>query len=595
MPRRNTILLLATLALAGSGSACLAGEEVLVTAPPLTSSAAELGRVVEVIGRADMQNYGGSSAADALEYATMASVQERGGSSIQSDLSVRGGSFQQVLVTIDGLPAVNPQTSHHNMGLPFPRHAISRIYVISGPGSALFGPSAFAGTVDIVTTCPEKSGAWAEAAYGDFDTLRMEAGADYTAGKTANALSVMHEESNGFQDGTDYKVWSVWDSCVVGFDSWLLKIAAGHAVRDFGARDFYAPYDSREKTSVTHVDLRPELVFGPGWHLKSAVRYRRHEDEFVLQKDNPGSYRNEHDTDTFLERVTLATPEYCYGKSAVGVERSDAVLESSNLGGRDTFVNSVFIQHIRRNEDHWSMNVGLRSDYHEMWGTEVSPSAAFLHDINRFLSFRVSGGRAVRPPSFTELYYSDPANFGNVELEPEKAWGGEAGFDFFGEDGRKLMFTYFERRTRDLVDWVRTVSDEPWEARNIGSTDFRGGEMMFVSSQGMAGFRLNYRYMDVDSKISGLESKYALNYARHELGCALSMACAWGVSLSTAAKYRNVPNLDEYLLVSARLSRSVGRFEVFTQGKNLLDEEYSEIPDVPTAGRYLEGGIQVEW
>lgn len=568
-------------------------NEVVITASPLRSVVSDIARDIDVVGQDDISRHGLSTVPDALEYMTRVSCQERGGGNVQSDLSIRGSTFQQVLVVIDGLPATDPQTAHHNMDLPFGMSSIDSITVLAGPGSALFGPTAFAGVVNIETRRPEKNGAFFRTSYGSFDTRRVECSIDGIGEKSAGLLSSSYEFSDGFQEGTDYELWSIWGSAFLDYEKGGMKISAGYTDKDFGARDFYVPFNSRELTSITHIDVAPEIEIGNGWLLRGIARYRHHEDEFILKREDPEFYRNSHETDSFVERVVLSTPDYQSGSTAVGIERTDYGLDSSNLGTRDSYVNSVFIQHRVSIDRVFSIDTGLRSDHNSMWGGEVSPSLGILFSPDDAVRFRVSGGRAVRPPSYTELYYVDPRNNGNADLDPEESWGGEAGFDVDITENFSVSVTGFKRDTKNLIDWVRVSEDQSWDAVNIGEANFTGGEFSFACRVGQLRMRTSYIYTGVEADNTGLESKYAFNYSRHDLGLLITLPEIEGFLLSCALRYREVPNLDNYTLVSARLSRKFGNAVIFLQGKNLLDEKYQEVPGVPTAGNYLEGGIEM--
>jgi len=569
-------------------------ETVVVTATPLPVGSDELGRSIETVSRNRLIRNGSTSIPEALERLTTVSVSERGGGLVQSDLSIRGSTFQQVLVTIDGLPSMDPQTGHHNMDLPLPLGAVERVTVIPGPGSAIFGPAAFGGIVDLTLRKPTETQSRFLSAAGDFDTFRMDAAVDVVEGSVAGTLAPSYATSEGFQEGADYEIWSLWGSAFTEFKRVLVRISAGHTDKDFGAQNFYSAYPSREWTSVSLIDLAPQVELASGWCIKGIARFRRHDDKFILIEDDPSFYQNRHTTKSFIERITVVSPDYVLGATAGGIERSDAMLDSSNLGDREGAVNSVFLQH-RTTGEFWTADGGLRTDRDDRWGTEVSPSLCLSVRVCEPLALRVAAAGAIRPPSFTELYYNDPANIGNADLEPEKARGLETGIDLEVQEHAKVSASCFLRDSEKLIDWVRASPEEPWEASNVGKAKFRGGELAVGGNGKPIEWRTSYRYTDVSAETNGLESKYALNVARHDIGLMLGLREAHGFSASVTARHRDVPTLDRYWLLGARLAQRFGDVTVFTLGRNLLDESYEEIPDVPTAGRYVEAGVEVHW
>lgn len=74
------------------------------------------------------------NAMDALQSERAVDVRQRA-PGVQGGLSIRGSSFGQTLVLIDGLRLNDPQTAHNNLDLPFPLAAIDRIEVLEGSGS----------------------------------------------------------------------------------------------------------------------------------------------------------------------------------------------------------------------------------------------------------------------------------------------------------------------------------------------------------------------------------------------------------------------------------------------------------------------------
>lgn len=566
---------------------------LVVTATPLPGPAASLGMTTQVIPSDLLILPEYDSIAEVLEDTTFVSVSERGGPGIQSDLSIRGCSFEQVLVTLDGVPLVDPQTGHHNMNLPFPMAAIGQVTAIAGPGSALFGPRAFGGVVDLLPWQPVRSGGRARFTYGSFDRWHSLGVMDVVRGPVAATASASYESSNGFREGTGYDVWTAWGAAFIDVEGGRMRVSVGHADRDFGARDFYAPFPSREQTSATLIDVAPDVHFA-GWQAKAVLRYRHHDDEFILIESDPSYYRNSHETDSFTERLVLTTPAHVLGQTAVGVERSDADLSSSALGDHDAYTTAAFAQH-RVHAGPGVVDAGLRFDHHADWGGEVSPFLSVAAETADWLTLRAAAGRAIRPPSFTELYYRDPSNEGNEGLTPEEAWGGELGATVRPTESVRSSVAWFIRDTDDVIDWVRGTTEEPWRAVNVGQATFQGVEIDGAARFGVAELQCAYRYTDVDADAEGLQSKSALNIARHDARAGIALRALNGFSASVSARYRYVPTLDNYWLLNARISKRVGSVTVFVVGQNLFDEEYEEIPDVPTAGVSVDVGIETAW
>ncbi len=72
-------------------------------------------------------------------------LEQRGAGGGQADLALRGGSFEQTLVLLNGFRINDSQTAHHNLDLPVPLDAMDSIQILHGAGSTLHGVDALSG------------------------------------------------------------------------------------------------------------------------------------------------------------------------------------------------------------------------------------------------------------------------------------------------------------------------------------------------------------------------------------------------------------------------------------------------------------------
>jgi outer membrane cobalamin receptor len=159
----------------------------------------------------------------------------------------------------------------------------------------------------------------------------------------------------------------------------------------------------------------------------------------------------------------------------------------------------------------------------------------------------------------------------------------------------EISAVYFLSDADNLIDWVRASGDDPWQATNLGESTTQGAELGVGGAWDAVRWNLAYRFTDVDAESGGLESKYALNVPEHDVGLTLGMAEVAGYRGVVTLRYRDVPTLDRYWLLGLTASRRMGPVTLHVSGRNLLDEEYQEIPGVPTAGAYGEIGVEVAW
>ena len=110
-----------------------------------------IGHTLDVLTATQIAQLPVATVTEALQYVPGLDLRQRGPRGVQADLSIRGGSFEQVLVLVDGIKLTDPQTGHHTLNIPVPLENVERIEVLKGPGARLYGQNAFAGAINIVT------------------------------------------------------------------------------------------------------------------------------------------------------------------------------------------------------------------------------------------------------------------------------------------------------------------------------------------------------------------------------------------------------------------------------------------------------------
>ncbi|HKK08312.1 MAG TPA: TonB-dependent receptor plug domain-containing protein, partial [Gemmatimonadota bacterium] len=124
-------------------------DTLVVSAAGRTGGRAAATRDLEVLGRDAIEATPARTVAGLLRWAAGVDVRPR--SPAQADLSLRGSSFEQVLVLVDGVPVNDPQTGHFDLDVAVPLASVERIEILRGPASATFGADAVGGVVNIVT------------------------------------------------------------------------------------------------------------------------------------------------------------------------------------------------------------------------------------------------------------------------------------------------------------------------------------------------------------------------------------------------------------------------------------------------------------
>jgi iron complex outermembrane receptor protein len=97
---------------------------------------------------------GTDSVVDVLRTDASLNLQARAGEGVQADLAIRGTTFEQSLVLVNGLRVDDPETGHLNLDIPVPLDAVARVDVLHGSGSTFYGSDAIGGAVNLLTSAP---------------------------------------------------------------------------------------------------------------------------------------------------------------------------------------------------------------------------------------------------------------------------------------------------------------------------------------------------------------------------------------------------------------------------------------------------------
>lgn len=382
----------------------------------LIAGAAAATRGVDVFDRAAMDALPARSIRDVIARALGSDLLAR--SPAQADLSLRGASFEQVLVLVDGVPVNDRQTGHFHLDLAVPLDAVERIEVLRGPASAVYGSSAVGGVVNIVTRRgTTELGARMQS--GSFATLVLAGDAAVARDGFSTRIDADADRSDGHRDGTDYRATQARLALGAPLGPGSVHAAVAYAGRDFGASEFYAPFDSYEETRTTTASLtwrgQPAAIV-----VEPRLSFRRHEDDFILQREDPAFYRNVHTTNELGGELVARWQAASALALAAGGEANHATIESNSLGDRYEDQIAGFAEAALGSVETRLLTVGLRLDHHSAFGGFLSSSLAAGLRATPALQLRASAATGFRAPSWTDRYYEDPANIGNPDLEPER-------------------------------------------------------------------------------------------------------------------------------------------------------------------------------
>lgn len=566
-------------------------DTVDVSVASRASRAAAATRAVQTISGDELRRLPAANVAEAIGRALGVDLMPR--SAALADVAIRGSSFEQVLVMVDGVRVSDAQTGHFSLNLTVPLDQVERVEVLRGAGSALHGADAVGGAINIVTRGADGSSARAES--GSFaahalavrharrgETFEIDLGADFRT-------------SDGHRPGTDYTVASVRGSAGAELGGHRLSADLGHAARDFGANGFYGPYDSYEETRTTTALLGWEAPSAAASAIGARLSARWNGDDFILVRDDPALYRNRHTTRQLGGEMTVRHALAPQLRMAGVVEAYEDRLESASLGDRSESRTAAGVELVGGTAGAVVGAAGIRADWHEAHGVVASPSFSAAWWPAAPVRLRASLGRSFRTPSWTDRYYSDPANVGTPDLDPERAWTAEAGVHVELYGAASLAATTFVREADDLIDWAKPAGDEaaPWTTRNVESATFRGIELEAGLARAL-GIRWTARaaLLSVASSAEvGYVSKYALRPLTETLSLTAERSVLRGLTLGAEARRSRRSGDEPHLLIDGRLAWVVGSARLFLDARNLTDEAYDDVAGMPAPGRSLSVGL----
>jgi len=536
-----------------------------------------------------------NSAVDYLRTDPSLDLQARGGNGVQADLSIRGTTFEQSLVLLDGMRINDPETGHLNLDIPVPLEAVGRVDVLHGSGSTFYGSDAIGGAVNLITLRPIDSSVAFKAGFGNFGSEEQHLAAAYVADRWASQLTGSRDTSDGFIADRGYH------ANAAASESWLTTplgttdILFAASDRPYGANQFYGPYDSTERTKGWFSSIQQQL----GERTAASFGYRRHTDLFVLFAGQPSIYENNHITQSYEGALRRADRIGSNATLSYGLEEDGDSILSSNLGQHARNQGAGYanlslssVPHLSR----LSLSIGARDEVLSSNGNVFSPNLAAAYALTSTLRIRASAGHGFRLPTYIDLFYSDPTTIGNPSLKPESSWSYEGGIDFTPAGRYTLSATGFTLQQKNGIDYSKYSLTAPWQANNIESLAYSGVEATLrIRLTGAQHLELGYTAVRAGSPPPGLISEYAFNYAAQNAIAAWTVQPAHQLILRTQLAVVQKTGQTAYPVWDVSAARTTGRIRPYLRLLNLSNTGYQEIPGVPVQGRTIMAGAEFNW
>ena len=310
-------------------------DEVLLSGTRLMIPFSEQSRSITTIEAEQIQSSPASSLAELVQQEAGVDIRRRVPMGSQADLYIRGGSFDQTLLLIDGIKLEDAQTGHHTLNAAIPLELIERIEIIKGPAARVYGQNAFTGAINIVTKSDFNDAIDLRFSGGSFEQINGGFTAYKALDNSAHMVHVSRYTSRGYRYNTDYDQSNYTLKSTFNKRTQPINFLASLSERAFGANGFYASpaaTDQFESTQTSLVGVQTQ-VKRKGWIWTPRVYWRRNQDEYIYLRNDPTVYRNLHTTNKLAAELH-GQWDNSWGTTGIGLDLAQTYLSSNNLGNR---------------------------------------------------------------------------------------------------------------------------------------------------------------------------------------------------------------------------------------------------------------------
>ena len=504
----------------------------------------------------------------------------------RANFGVRG-----IKIFVDDIPEtfVDGQSQIDNINFEI----IDNIEVLRGVNSSLYGSSS--GGVISIRTIEDFNDKLVKAnlSLGSFNASKFYF--TYGVNKNDNKL-ILHlnqTKSDGYRYNTDFKNDFIFMKNNIKSKNGSIDIISGFTEKKFGANGFYASpeaIDQYEETqssffAVSTKFKKEKLV------LKPKLYWRRNQDEYVYIRNNPEIYRNLHISNKIYFDLNFIKFYDSGSFSNFGIDNSQSYISSNNLGSHKRFTSTVYFDHtFHLVDDKLIVSPGFSVSYFSDLSFHFFPGIDLGYHLSEKSKLYANFGKTYRIPTYTDLYYSDRNTIGNPDLDPEHAVSNELGFKFENEN-IQLSSSFFQRKSTNIIDYVKENETEKWRATNIRNLDTKGFD---VDLRYVKVLRIGYTYLFDDSYVNDINfSRYSINSLKHQLTSSISLNYSKRLSQNLMLKYGERSDKSNHSVVDTNIKYSLGsKGYLFFSLNNIFDESYSETNLVPMPGRnFLFGFI----
>jgi vitamin B12 transporter len=637
----------------------LCGQELLDTITLTEVTTAEtlsrLNRQVDVLDSAELQQTPVSTINELLWSASGVDVRTRGFQDVQADIAIRGGTFDQNLVLINGFNMNDPQTGHHQMNLPLVPALLQKVEILQGGEAAQYGPNAFSGAINFIVNQDPEAQAGVRLHGGMHGLWQLGVHSVVRRGANHFLLSWDRSASSGFAHNTDFERQQLFLQWGVVRRKARLLVNAGYLDKAFGAWSFYSFRFPEQYESIKSGFLGVRYTYEGYLNTTLHGTVRRHHDQFELFREGVDFYNyqqgffvrgtdtakfvpnnfapenyytghNYHQTNTAEVGVRFEKKWKVLGTTVAGTTFRDESIRSNRLGAltgdqiravgseRGFYTRfqqrsnlGSFLSHKFAGKK-WVVNATLLANSHSDFGAHLLPSFDAGYALSTRTWLHAGAHRTLRFPTFTDLYYNLGGAIGSADLQPEFANQFEVGTRHFNRNWT-ISGAIFHRQGYNLIDWVRFPGEEAVRAANITRVPMWGVDgsiqRSFSKNSLVKWGRLQGNYLHSPAESLDFLSLYTLDFLRLKVAISTAIAITPELEASLRVVHRNRAGrfvspttqlevaYEPVTLTDIRLTYHHKKMRFFAEATNLFNVQYADLGALFQPGIWVRVGIEL--
>lgn len=597
-------------------------SEVVVTASRSAKKISEIGKVARVITAETLNKSQGRTLPEVLN--NIAGITIGGNGNNPGDIKsvfLRGASSANTLILIDGIPVNDASeiTGEYNIAA-INVDQVERVEILKGGNSTLYGSDAVAGVINIIT----KKGAGKIAANvlatgGSYDTYKQVLGLSGVISTTSVALSASNLDSKGFSTAAPGKGEVNFDKD--GFHQKSISLNIGQQLSskfmlegNFQGNNNQADLDNgafADAKNYTYDKTAFLAGLGGRYSLTNgALSFNLSQNNVRNTYDNNTSVTNNGGKITHFE-TNLNYAFNSFIDVASGISYRFVKTDQHNSFGpplyADNNIKSLFTSLFLKSNSGFQAEVGGRVNDHSQYGSNftytINPSYLIADRYKLF----VNVSSAYRVPSLYQLF----SQYGNLNLEPETSVSYEAGLDFNFTDKLNLAFSYFKRDIDHVIDFGQ-ISPGKFGYINQNNQKDKGFEIELAFKPSSI-INVNAFYAHVDGEVTTPTAQTFNLFRRPKDSFGLTGGIDVNESFGFNLIYKYTgdrkdryfdnstfktidSNMAAYNMVDLYAQyKASDKLTLFTDVKNLLDEDYTDFSGYNTKGLNFNAGFRLDF